>query len=206
MDLLLIFFMNCIVLSSLPGPNNILCFNYTLRKGALYSMIVCLGRFPSYLILMCISGFLLFFAIGIDGNILNSAQVIGSFYIIYLGTKILLTVTPENELKHTSNKSYFLQEFWVALSNPKAILVFLAIFPNFIDQTNNFFLQFLLLGSLAMLAELLMAYSYILLASLLPKRSVFIQSINKVSGAALVVIACLMLFKTFVKSDFMSFS
>lgn len=197
MDSLLIFFVNCLILSSLPGPNNILCFNYTLKKGPLYTMTGSLGRFPSYLVLMCVSAFLLFFAIGIDGNVLNGAQIIGSFYIVFLGVKIFRTVVSDNEPKNSSNKTYFLQEFWTALSNPKAILVFLAIFPNFINQTNSFFLQFLLLGSLAMLAELLMAYSYILLASLLPKKSTFIQWINKVSGTALVIIACLMLFKTF---------
>ncbi|WP_243730225.1 LysE family translocator [Marinomonas balearica] len=193
----MIFFLNCIALSSLPGPNNILCFNYTIKEGVFYSMTGCLGRFPSYLLLMSVSVFLLFFTIGINDNVLNVAQVIGSFYIVFLGVKIFRAVSSGDESNNVSNKSHFLQEFWTALSNPKAILVFLAIFPNFINKTDSFFLQFLLLGSLAMLAELLMAYSYILLASLLPKKSTFIQSINKVSGAALVIMAGLMLYNTF---------
>ncbi|MFT2110123.1 LysE family translocator [Marinomonas sp. 2405UD68-3] len=195
MEALSVFFFNCLALSALPGPNNILCLNYSVRKGMLATMVGCLGRFPPYLLLMSISALLLFSAVSIDKGILNYAQILGSLYMLWLGIKFLFSKAATVESGQDAFQQYFRQEFLTALSNPKAILVFLSIFPNFIYPSDNFFTKFALLGIIAMLAELTMAYSYAFFGSRFKGVTLISSNINRASGVIVLVIAFSLLIK-----------
>ena len=195
MEALTLFFFNCLALSALPGPNNILCLNYSVQKGMLAAMLGCLGRFPSYLLLMSISALLLFTAVSLDKSVLNYAQIIGSLYMIWLGLKLLFSKAAAVKNNNLSSKHYFRQELLTALSNPKAILVFLSIFPNFIYPSDDFFLKFALLGAIAMLAELTIAYSYAFVGSRFKGVTLISSNINRVSGVIVLIIAFSLLIK-----------
>lgn len=83
--------------------------------------------------------------LGLGVLILTSAtlflivKVAGAFYLIYLGIKFLrnkgiLNIEDiEKNVKQKSKKAYFFESFFVAVTNPKPIIFFTAIFPQFLD-------------------------------------------------------------------------
>ncbi|ADG93118.1 Lysine exporter protein (LYSE/YGGA) [Arcobacter nitrofigilis DSM 7299] len=83
--------------------------------------------------------------LGLGVLILTSAtlflivKIIGAFYLIYLGIKFLrnrgiLNIDEmEKNVKQKSRKSYFFESFFVAVTNPKPIIFFTAIFPQFLN-------------------------------------------------------------------------
>lgn len=161
-----------------------------------YKLIRSLPKaFPPYLLLMFISAVLLLSALSLNKNLLNYAQVIGSLYMLWLGLKLLFSKRALVQNTQLGYQQHFRQELFMALSNPKAILVFLSIFPNFIYPSDNFFLKFALLGLIAMLAEFIMAYSYALFGSRFKNIDIISSNINRASGVIVVFIALSMLIK-----------
>lgn len=83
--------------------------------------------------------------LGLGVLILTSAtlflivKIIGAFYLMYLGVKflrnkgILNIDAMEKDVKQKSKKSYFFESFFVAVTNPKPIIFFTAIFPQFLN-------------------------------------------------------------------------
>ncbi len=53
-----------------------------------------------------------------------------------------------------------LQEFLIGISNPKAILLFAAVFPQFIDPSQPTTQQFVYLGGTHLFAEMVAAFIY----------------------------------------------
>jgi len=78
-------------------------------------------------------------------------KILGAIYLIYLGisqwrSRHNIFEKSIETSKHNQGigKSFF-QGFLVAISNPKAILFFTALFPQFIDLSKHIFVQFIIL-------------------------------------------------------------
>jgi len=80
-----------------------------------------------------------FFALG--------AQVLGGAYLIYLGLKLILNKNEASVTGSTlsaglpSSSSLFTEAYFVGLSNPKALLFYSALFPQFVKAGENIALQ-----------------------------------------------------------------
>jgi threonine/homoserine/homoserine lactone efflux protein len=79
-------------------------------------------------------------------------KLLGAAYLIYLGTRLLLTKTPRGAAasataEESAPRSVFLQGIFTNLLNPKVALFFLAFLPQFIEPTSpTKTLAFLALG------------------------------------------------------------
>ena len=80
------------------------------------------------------------------------------FFLIYLTTVFVASIIPgpsmilalepsptENPMEGSSFRKRFSQGFYVAAANPKAIVFFAALFPQFIDPTSPPLAQYLIL-------------------------------------------------------------
>jgi threonine/homoserine/homoserine lactone efflux protein len=101
----------------------------------------------------------------------NGIQWAGGAYLIYLGYAAIAAskVDAADMQKTIGNKPSFLTSvrngFWVGVLNPKSVVFFAAILPQFIDQEkNNVTAQLLLLGAIFALIALISDGSYGLLA------------------------------------------
>ena len=99
----------------------------------------------------------------------NVLKWLGAAYLAYLGVVSLLSKTSEiavsGEVKPANTRRLFAQGFLVGASNPKALLFFGALFPQFIVPSEPQLPQFVVLGVTFVFFELLWLGIYALTAA-----------------------------------------
>lgn len=152
-----------------PGPNNFTALYNGIHSGPIEAVFAALGRNVAFAILMLIS------ALGLGAVIVSSVfwfgvvKWIGVAYLLYIGIKTWRSsslsfkedVHDMVAMKPISTRYLRMrQEFLVAISNPKAILIFTAIFPQLLDLDQPVAQQFLVIGLTFIAFEFTAAYLY----------------------------------------------
>ena len=144
-----------------------------------------------------IQGTLVIFVIGSffydNPSFLNTFKWIGIIYLIYLAYDIykskLKDINSNNYLEKSAF-SFFKDGFLVAGTSPKAWMFFPLIFPQFIDFSSNYIVQFFILITTYMVLDFASLIAYAVLAN---KLIVWIKAnpkvINTISACVLLVIA-----------------
>lgn len=121
---------------------------------------------------------------------------IGVAYLIWLGCNALFSRSGAIKIDatHRPKKARFLfgQGFIVEFANPKALLYFAAILPQFIDTDQPILAQILIMGVTTLLIDLASYSSYAFLGGILRRGGLksWVTSIfNKTAGAALLFAA-----------------
>ena len=144
-----------------------------------------------------IQGTLVIFVIGSffsnNSSFLNVFKWIGIIYLIYLAYDIYKTKPKDlnsNNYLEKSIFSFFKDGFLVAGTSPKAWMFFPLIFPQFIDFSSNYIVQFLILITTYIVLDFASLIAYAVLAN---KLIVWIKAnpkvINTISACVLLVIA-----------------
>lgn len=122
-----------------PGPAVMLAIVNGIRTDMKTVAVSCFANILGLSVLSTAS------ILGLGVLILTSAtlflivKIIGAFYLMYLGVKflrnkgILNIDAMEKDVKQKSKKAYFFESFFVAVTNPKPIIFFTAIFPQFLN-------------------------------------------------------------------------
>ena len=183
-----------IVLSLVPGPDNIFVMTNSALKGWKVGFYITIGLCTGLI------GHTILVAIGVSvifqTSLLafNGLKIIGACYLVYLGWLSLQS----KELKigstasENANKSYFVTGVVMNLTNPKVALFFLVFLPQFVNPINgSVTLQIFQLGFLFILSALCVFSSIAFLGSFLEaylkKSSTVNKNINNI--AALVYFA-----------------
>ena len=129
---------------------------------------------------------------------LNTFKWIGIIYLLYLAYDIYNSIPKDINSKNISHKSYFSffkDGFLVAGTSPKAWMFFPLIFPQFIDFSSNYIIQFLILITTYVVLDFLSLIGYAILAR---KLIVWIKAnpktINTISACVLIIIALIIAF------------
>lgn len=147
-----------------PGPNNFCGLNNGIRAGVGAALVATVGRVAAFAIFLAVS------AVGLGAMLLASEAAftavkwVGACYLFWLGWRAWrsrefsgLEVIEGGEIKSSDApvrlKALIAQEFLLGITNPKAIILFAAIFPQFIDPGQPAARQFLVLGSVYLCAE-----------------------------------------------------
>ncbi|HCA00601.1 MAG TPA: lysine transporter LysE [Halomonas campaniensis] len=83
-------------------------------------------------------------------------KLVGGLYLLWLAYQLWGADTAASdsaEIQHMSLFELARQEFLLAAGNPKAILIFTAFLPQFVEPSGNVGLQFLVLGVLFLVLE-----------------------------------------------------
>ncbi|WP_059103174.1 LysE family translocator [Shouchella shacheensis] len=167
-----------IIMAITPGPNQILSLRNGYNRGIKLAMSAVSGRFSAFLIMVTAV------ALGL-GTLLTASSVffqivkwIGVVYLIYLGIQMLRkSDATKGEEEIQSVKKAIKQEFIVAMSNPKAYILFAVFLPQFISvQASNIPILILITGISYIFIELVCAWIYAFAGWLLSKN---IGSFNK---------------------------
>ncbi|MBQ7422941.1 MAG: LysE family transporter [Prevotella sp.] len=126
------------VLASAPmGPVGILCIQRTLNKGRWYGFVTGIGAAASDIIYALITGFGMSFVMDFVNNEHNKylLQIFGSVLLLIFGIYCFKS-DPMKNAHQSSNKKGTLTHnaitaFFVTLSNPLIIFLFLATFGSF---------------------------------------------------------------------------
>jgi threonine/homoserine/homoserine lactone efflux protein len=102
-----------------------------------------------------------------SSDLFNIVKLIGATYLIYLGIRQLRSVNKTASKKdgkimneNRSLISYFKEGLLVAATNPKPILFFAALFPQFLDTTYPIVPQFMLMTCIFMIFSFLSLSTY----------------------------------------------
>jgi threonine/homoserine/homoserine lactone efflux protein len=194
LETIIAFVIASIVLSLVPGPDNIFVMTNSALRGwkiGFYTTIgLCTGLI-GHTILVAIGVSVIFQTSALA---FNGLKIVGACYLIYLGWLSLKS----KELKIGSsgtdnvNRSYYITGIVMNLTNPKVALFFLVFLPQFVNPINgSVTTQIFSLGILFILSALCVFSSIAFLGAFLEeylkKSSAFNKNINKL--AALVYFA-----------------
>jgi threonine/homoserine/homoserine lactone efflux protein len=168
-DTLLVYLVVAFFYITSPGPAIVLAIvngmRTNMRTVAISSFANILGLF--ILSTASILGLGLLFKT--SSNLFLIVKVIGALYLTYMGIKFLLNKSSlkindlEENIEQKSNKFYFLESFILAITNPKPILFFTAIFPQFLNMKTEIIPQFFVLTGIFLFISFfsLISYSYL---------------------------------------------
>jgi threonine/homoserine/homoserine lactone efflux protein len=117
-----------------PGAGTITILNATARGGIRGGMKAVFGTLTGDFTYMLSGIFGLAAILAVYPCILNIAQYIGVIYLFWIGLKFLRVPTNESKDVEIENKNwgFYRQALAVSLTNPKAIMFFMAFFPLFL--------------------------------------------------------------------------
>jgi homoserine/homoserine lactone efflux protein len=180
----------CVVLVIVPGPTVTLIVANSLRYGTSAGLINVAGTQLGLGLMMLVVIVGLASIIEIAGHWFDWLRLLGAAYLIWLGIKMFTAGgslgAPGEATKPRGG--FFLQGFLVLMSNPKALLLFGAFIPQFVDPKGDYIGQVVLLGVTAMATAAIFDSIYAILvgrAGKMLSRS-RVRLLSKISGAFLI--------------------
>lgn len=155
----------CLLTTFSPGPAVILALNNSLSVGSRAAFCSSLGNVTGILCLASLSLSGLQYLLQFYPALLSWLKYLGAFYLIYLSGRMLSQIgLPLAQLasgnpaaSQLTQTALFRQGFWVALSNPKSLVFFTALFPQFLGsaeaQTGKKFVMLIIFAASAMLSH-----------------------------------------------------
>ena len=194
LETIIAFVIASVVLSLVPGPDNIFVMTNSALKGWKVGFYITLGLCTGLIghtILVAIGVSVIFQASAVA---FNGLKIVGACYLAYLGWLSLKSKELTIGLNDADNitRSYYITGIVMNLTNPKVALFFLVFLPQFINPINgSVTIQIFILGFLFILSALCVFLSIAFLGSFLEsylkKSSAINKNINKL--AALVYFA-----------------
>ena len=182
-----------VVLSLVPGPDNLFVMSNSALRGwriGLYTTLgLCTGLI-GHTILVAIGVSVIFQTSAIA---FNGLKIVGAFYLVYLAWLSIQNkeLNLRKASQDSSNKSYYLTGVVMNLTNPKVAIFFLVFLPQFVNSNNNVSSQIFLLGILFIFSAFFVFTSIAYLSSFLEGTLKKSKAINKNLNlvAALIYIA-----------------
>ena len=195
-----------LALMSTPGPSQLLMLSNSIQNGFKKSMVTAAGDLSANFLQMIVA------SVGLVSLIQNAHQFFifvkwaGVTYLVYLGLKLIFsknTQSIENSINKRSVKSLYWQGFITSAANPKAIIFFAALFPQFINPTEPLLFQFTILSFTYLLTDAIFLSFYGKFSELIAKQlsGSFSKYLDKVAGAFLIFAATLLGFKDVEKTS-----
>ena len=176
-----------------PGTPRIVIISYSMNYGVQKCIWAALGDITANFIQAALVIFVLGSFFSDNPNFLNLFKWAGIIYLIYLSYDIYKSKPKDvnsNNISEKSIFSFYKDGFLVAGTSPKAWAFFPLIFPQFIDFSSNYVIQFFILIATYCVLDFLSLIGYAILAK---KLIVWIKAnpkvINTISACVLLIIA-----------------
>jgi len=176
-----------------PGTPRVVIISYSMNYGVQKCIWTALGDITANFIQATLVIFVIGSFFSDNPNFLNTFKWIGIIYLTYLAYDVYNSKPKDLNSKNISKKnffSFFKDGFLVAGTSPKAWMFFPIIFPQFIDFSSNYVVQFFILITTYMVLDFLSLIGYALAAN---KLIVWLKAnpklINSISACMLLIIA-----------------
>ncbi|MCX2759084.1 LysE family translocator [Vibrio sp. Sgm 22] len=154
---LLLFIPACFALNMTPGPNNLLSMNNARCYGFQAAFVADLGKILAFSGMIALAASGLAVVLYTSETLFFLIKLFGAMYLLWIAFNLWRSqASPVADIER--NKNWFglvKQEFALAAGNPKAILIFTAFLPQFVDVSANINTQFFVLGSTFLVLEML---------------------------------------------------
>jgi homoserine/homoserine lactone efflux protein len=180
------------VLCLTPGPAVLFVVSHALSRGVASSVAAASGILTANVLYFALS------ATGLGAVLLASYELfalirwVGAAYLIWLGVRAFLRDATPRTLRATptgSARRTCVSGFVLQAANPKALLFFVALLPQFIDPTGKVAGQVLVLGITSVVIELIVLLAYGAAAArfhVLAENPRFARFADRVAGTMLV--------------------
>jgi len=144
MEQLWLFITLTFFISASPGPLMLGCMSDGARFGFLQTSFTMLGASLGNLLLMLLSALGLSLLVAEAAWIFNLIKWLGAAYLVYLGVILFLAPvdTPLDQQPVKISHHLFLKGFLISTTNPKGLIYFGALFPQFINVHQPMVAQF----------------------------------------------------------------
>jgi threonine/homoserine/homoserine lactone efflux protein len=167
---------------------------FGMRKAFLGMLGACGGN----LLLVGFSAVGLGLILSQNDILFNSVKWVGAAYLAFLGVQIIRKPVDGNQLPINaiaSTKSVLLNSFLIAVSNPKGLIYFGALFPQFISYDKPIGIQFFILTLTFLTIDLMWMFAYAIAGNKImhwlkpPRHQIWF---NSLSGLILIIAAIFM--------------
>jgi homoserine/homoserine lactone efflux protein len=176
-----------------PGPAVLFVLSHGLTRGGRASLWANAGILSGNAFYFVLSALGLGAVLLASHNVFTAIKYAGAAYLIYLGARTIrgagLAIPGAAPAQATTEEWHTLTRgFALQAANPKALIFFAALLPQFIDATRPVAMQVLILGMTSVVIEffVLAGYGYLAArASALARERRFVVMTNRVSGGLL---------------------
>ena len=165
LNALLAYCLAAVAIIIVPGPTVTMIVANSLRHGSRAGMLNVAGTQAGLLIWLAVAVLGLAAMIKAMGVWFDVVRVAGAAYLVWLGIALWRSGGQLRSAERARPKgSFFLQGLWVILSNPKMLLVFGALIPQFISPEHDFMSQLIFLVVVFMILAAIFDGTYAVLA------------------------------------------
>src|SRR5215469_12720528 len=193
-DVWLLFVVTEAVLSMAPGPAVLYVLSQAIQRGAAKSVWASWGILTANAMYFILSATSLGAVIIASYKLFFLIKWAGAAYLVYLGVtsffgKSSVMSLPDAGTNSCTGVRILRDGFLLQAANPKALLFFTAILPQFIDARHNIALQIFILGISSILVEFSILFAYgqlggrVLSTARSPR---FEKLTNRIAGALLI--------------------
>lgn len=151
LEIWLVYVATVLALMSTSGPSQLLMLSNSGTHGFSKGLFTAGGDLTANALQMLAAGLGLAAIIAASASALTVIKWAGVAYLIWLGVRMIRKAKPADAVEGTlerqvSRKQLWLQGFITSAANPKAVVFFAALFPQFISAEAAFWPQFLILS------------------------------------------------------------
>jgi len=188
-------------LSLSPGPAVMLVIAYGLTQGARRSVPATLGILSANAIYFALSATSLGAVIAASPGCFTVVKWTGAAYLVYVGLRAIvgqpspLTVSRPAS-RPRSRGAIYLAGLTLQLANPKTLIFFVAILPQFVDPARSVGAQMVWLAAGSVIPEFFILLGYGFLASRAKRIATdpgFARWTDRVAGTLVLIVAALVL-------------
>lgn len=193
------------VVSATPGPNMLFVMSTSARSGVRAAVSAMAGCMVALLAMMSLSAAGLGALLQSFPAVFDALRLAGAAYLAYLGVQCWRSPVADPAATHPTpstpahagrtERGLARQGFWVAASNPKAILFAAAFFPQFINPASGQWSQFAILLTTFSVIEVSWYFVYALSGKRLSvylQRTAVLKVFNRATGGVFVGFAAFM--------------
>ena len=188
-----------LTLMSTPGPSQLLMLSNSVAHGFHRSLATASGDLSANALQMLAAGLGLAATTAASGTALAVIKWAGVVYLILLGIRMIRNAKPDNPNLDEARRNVSLGRLWMqgfltSAVNPKAVVFFAALFPQFISAEAAFWPQLFILSATYIIIDGVFLSAYGLGASWIAARfkgaaKVWIERI----GGSFVIVAAILL-------------
>ncbi len=182
------------VLCLTPGPAVLFVVSHGLAGGGAASLWANAGILSGNTLYFVLSALGLGALLAASHNLFTAVQYAGAAYLVYLGIVTIrgagLALKPAEEAGARRGTEVIARGFALQAANPKALLFFTALLPQFVDPRQAIASQMLILAVTSIVIEFIVLGTYGYLAGRiahLARSDRFVRGTNLVSGGLLVL-------------------
>lgn len=187
----------CFALNLTFGPSNLLSVTFGAQQGVGFAVAAGTARLAAFAPMILASALGLGALLSVSAVAFGVLKVLGAAYLIYLGVRLLIDAKPRDLGERTapmSLRAALRSEGTVALTNPKAILIFTVFLPQFVN-VDRYWSSYAVVGLSFLVLEVAAIATYAALGRLARTfAATRLHWLQRASGVGMMLFGGLMLF------------